>query len=64
VILPGSHRTRYPFLAVEFGAQASEARAELQYAAPALERDANRARSSSVYARRRQELAARTLSSI
>ena len=38
-----------------------EAKAELKYAAPALERAANRAVPSAVYARRRQELAARTL---
>jgi hypothetical protein len=38
-----------------------EATAELKYAAPALERAARRAVPSSVYARRRQELAARTL---
>jgi hypothetical protein len=37
------------------------AKAELQYAAPALER-ASRGMSSAVYARRRQQLAARTLS--
>jgi len=39
-----------------------DARGELEYAAPTLEREASRPRSSSVYARRRQELAARTLS--
>jgi hypothetical protein len=39
----------------------SDARAELKYAAPALERAAKRAAPSAVYARRRQELAARTL---
>jgi hypothetical protein len=38
-----------------------EAKAELQYAAPALERAASRAAASAVYARRRQQLAARTL---
>jgi hypothetical protein len=38
-----------------------DARAELEYAAPMLEREASRARSASIYARRRQELAARTL---
>jgi hypothetical protein len=43
---------------------AAEARAELKYAAPALERAANRALPSAVYARRRQELAARTLNSL
>jgi hypothetical protein len=39
-----------------------EARAELKYAAPALERAANRAVPSAVYGRRRHELAVRTLS--
>jgi hypothetical protein len=39
-----------------------EATAELSYAAPALEREANRTGSSGVYARRRQQLAARALS--
>jgi hypothetical protein len=39
----------------------AEAKAELKYAAPALERAARRATSSAMYARRRQELAARTL---
>jgi hypothetical protein len=38
-----------------------EAKAELKYAAPALERTATRPVASGVYARRRQELAARTL---
>ena len=38
-----------------------DARAELEYAAPMLEREASRARLASIYARRRQELAARTL---
>jgi hypothetical protein len=38
-----------------------EARRELKYAAPALERAASRPMASAVYARRRQELAARTL---
>jgi hypothetical protein len=41
-----------------------EARAELKYAAPALERTASRPVASAVYARRRQELAARTLASL
>ena len=40
-----------------------ESKAELNYAARALERAATRATSSSVYGRRRQELAARTLDS-
>jgi hypothetical protein len=40
----------------------SEAAAELKYAAPALERAASRPLSSGGYARRRQQLAARTLS--
>jgi hypothetical protein len=40
----------------------SEAAAELKYAAPALERVAGRAVSSGVYAQRRRQLAARTLS--
>jgi len=43
---------------------AAEARAELKYAAPALERAARRALPSAVYARRRHELAARTLNSL
>jgi hypothetical protein len=38
-----------------------EAKAELQHAAPALERTANRAMTSTVYARRRGELAIRAL---
>ncbi len=38
-----------------------EAKAELKYAAPVLERTATRSASSSVYARRRQELATRAL---
>jgi hypothetical protein len=42
----------------------NEAKAELKYAAPALERAAVRPPSSSVYARRRQELAARALKSL
>jgi hypothetical protein len=41
-----------------------QAKAELQYAAPALERAAGRAPASAVYARRRQQLAARTLNSL
>ena len=41
-----------------------EARAELKYAAPALERAARRAVPSAVYARRRHELAIRTLNSL
>jgi hypothetical protein len=41
-----------------------EAKAELKYAAPALERTAVRTAGSAVYARRRQELAARTLNSL
>lgn len=51
---------RYPVLALR-EMDADEARAELKYAAPALERDANRRASNSVYARRRHELAARLL---
>lgn len=39
----------------------TEARAELKYAAPALERTATRPAASAVYARRRRELAARAL---
>lgn len=39
----------------------AEANAELRYAAPALERVASRGVPSAVYARRRHELAARTL---
>jgi hypothetical protein len=42
----------------------AEARAELKYAAPALERAASRAVPSSVYARRRRELAVRTLDAL
>ena len=41
-----------------------EATTELKYAAPALEHAASRASSSGVYARRRQQLAARTLNSL
>jgi hypothetical protein len=42
----------------------AEARAELTHAAPALERTASRPVGSTVYARRRHELAARTLNSL
>ena len=42
----------------------SEARAELKHAAPELERTANRPAASAVYARRRQQLAARVLQSL
>jgi hypothetical protein len=42
----------------------AEAKAELKYAAPALERTATRPAASAVYARRRQELAARALQSV
>ena len=38
-----------------------QAKTELKYAAPALERAANRSMPSAIYARRRRELAARTL---
>jgi hypothetical protein len=38
-----------------------EARKELQYAAPVLERAARRARPSTVYGKRRHELASRAL---
>ena len=41
-----------------------EAKAELKYAAPALERAASRSLASATYARRRQELAARTLNGL
>jgi hypothetical protein len=41
-----------------------EAKAELKYAAPALERTATRPVASAVYARRRQGLAARTLNGL
>jgi hypothetical protein len=41
-----------------------DARRELKYAAPALERAASRAVPSAVYARRRQELAARALNTL
>ena len=40
----------------------TEAKAELKHAAPALERTASRPAASAVYARRRQELASRSLS--
>jgi hypothetical protein len=39
----------------------AEAKAELKYVAPALERIAARPEASAIYARRRQRLAARTL---
>ena len=42
----------------------TEARAELTYAAPALQRAASRAVPSAVYARRRHELAVRTLNGL
>lgn len=42
----------------------AEARTELKYAAPALERAASRAVPSAVYARRRHELAVRTLNGL
>ena len=42
----------------------AEARAELKYAAPALERAASRAVPSAVYGRRRHELAVRTLNGL
>jgi hypothetical protein len=41
-----------------------EAKAELKYAAPALEHTASRPAGSTVYARRRVELAARALNSL
>jgi hypothetical protein len=41
-----------------------EAKAELRYAAPALERAASRAVPSAIYARRRHELASRTLNDL
>jgi hypothetical protein len=41
-----------------------DTRAELAYAAPVLGREAGRARSASIYARRRHELAVRALSSL
>ena len=44
--------------------ESREARAELTHAAPALERAASRAVPSALYARRRHELATRTLSSL
>ena len=43
---------------------AAEAKAELKYAAPALERAASRAVPSAVYARRRHELAVRVLNGL
>jgi len=42
----------------------ADARIELKYAAPTLEREASRAKPSSVYARRRHELAVRTLNDL
>ena len=42
----------------------AEARTELKYAAPALQRAASRAAPSGIHARRRQELAARALKSL
>jgi hypothetical protein len=42
----------------------AEARTELRYAAPALERTASRAMPSARYARRRHELAVRTLNGL
>ena len=42
----------------------AEARTELKYAAPALERAASRTAPSAVYARRRHELAVRTLNAL
>jgi hypothetical protein len=42
----------------------AEAKTELKYAAPALERAASRAVPSAVYGRRRHELAVRTLKSL
>ena len=42
----------------------AEARAELQYAAPALERAVSRTAASTVYAQRRHELAARALNRV
>ena len=42
----------------------AEARAELKYAAPALERAVSRAVPSAVYGRRRHELAVRTLNGL
>jgi hypothetical protein len=44
--------------------ESGEANAELKYAAPALERAAISGVPSAVYARRRQELAARALNSL
>jgi hypothetical protein len=41
-----------------------EAKAELRYAAPALEHTATRPAARATYARRRQELAARTLNTL
>jgi hypothetical protein len=41
-----------------------EARAELKYAAPALEQAASRSVPSSVYARRRREVAIRALNAL
>jgi hypothetical protein len=53
----------YTVLALS-GMNSSEANGELKYAAPALERIAGRERSATIYAQRRQALAARALNSI
>jgi hypothetical protein len=61
----GEHRWRkFPFWYTVLALSEmdnAEARAELEYAAPALERAASRAVPSAVYARRRHALAVRTL---
>jgi hypothetical protein len=61
----GAHRWRgFPFWYTVLALSemdSAEARSELKYAAPALERAASRAVPSAVYARRRHELAVRTL---
>jgi hypothetical protein len=61
----GAHQwRRFPFWYTVLALNemdSAEARAELKYAAPALEHAANRAEPSSAYARRRHALAVRTL---
>jgi hypothetical protein len=64
----GTHRWRkFPFWYTVLALNemdSAEARAELRYAAPMLEQAANRAEPSSPYARRRRELAVRTLNAL
>ena len=64
----GAHQwRRFPFWYTVLALSemdSAEARTELKYAAPALERAASRAVPSAVYARRRHELAVRTLNGL